>query len=181
MTYRWRDIAIIGRALGIRSPKHFLRKACKAGIAAVDSLLDQLNAVELELARARLTQIQLETRQANVLWFSYCLKRVVFWGIVLWLITAVAHAGESGRNLTCSGALGGYRGAGGHDLDVLTIGSPEGRLCYIREPAAVAAIDAVCQDKQPCRIRARVTRRDTPNGMPQTYNVMKVYSAIKGK
>jgi hypothetical protein len=119
--------------------------------------------------------------RANALWTWWCLKRVLFWGVVLWLITAVAHAGEPGRDLTCSGPLDGYRGAGGHDLDVLIIGSPEGRLCYIRDPAAVEAINAVCQDKQPCHIRARVIRRDTPNGMPQTYNVVKVYSATKGK
>lgn len=95
------------------------------------------------------------------------------------LTTTAASAAEPGRDLTCSGPLGGYRGAGGHDLDVLTIGSPEGRLCYIRDPAAVETINAACQDKQPCIIRARVTRRDTPNGMPQTYNVLKVYSARK--
>jgi hypothetical protein len=28
-------------------------------------------------------------------------------------------------------------------------------------------------------VRARVVPRDTPNGMPQTYNVLKVYSARK--
>jgi hypothetical protein len=153
------------------------RRAGPSPTPPVDALISELTAVEIELARARLAQIRSEARQANAFWFWYCLKRVLFWGFVLWLIMTVAHAGEPGRDMTCRGPLDIYRGLGGYDTDVLTIGSPEGRLCYIREPAAVEAINAACQDKQPCVIRARVVKRDTPNGMPQTYNVMKVYSA----
>jgi hypothetical protein len=54
--------------------------------ASVDALIDEVTAVELELARARLVQIQLETRQATVLWTWYCLKRTVLWGLALWLL-----------------------------------------------------------------------------------------------
>ena len=58
-------------------------------------MLDELTAVEIELARAQLDQIRSETRQANALWTSYCLKRVVFWGIVLWLLTTFAGAAQA--------------------------------------------------------------------------------------
>jgi hypothetical protein len=59
----------------------------------VDALMGELAAVELELARARLAQIRLETRQASMLWTWYCLKRIVFWGFALWLLaTLIAPA-----------------------------------------------------------------------------------------
>jgi hypothetical protein len=57
--------------------------------ASVDALIDEVTAVELELARARLAQIRLETRQAEVLWISYCLKRAAFWGFILWLLMRI--------------------------------------------------------------------------------------------
>ena len=60
-----------------------------------DDLLDELTAVQIELARAQLAQVLSETRQANALWFWYCLKRVVFWGIVLWLLTTFASAAQA--------------------------------------------------------------------------------------
>jgi hypothetical protein len=40
-------------------------------VPAVDALLDELIAVEIELARARIAQIRSETRQANMLW-TWC-------------------------------------------------------------------------------------------------------------
>jgi hypothetical protein len=59
----------------------------------VDALIGELAAVEIELARARLAQIQSETRQANALWGWYCFKRTVFWGFALWLLaTLIAPA-----------------------------------------------------------------------------------------
>jgi hypothetical protein len=62
-------------------------------VPAVDALMDELIAVEIELARARIAQIRSETRQANALWGWYCFKRVVFWGLVLWLLaTLIAPA-----------------------------------------------------------------------------------------
>jgi hypothetical protein len=158
------------------------RRAGPSPTPPVDALISELTAVEIELARARLAQIKSETRQANAFWFWYCLKRVLFWGFVLWLIMSIAHAGEPGRDMTCRGLFEiNHRSLGGHDRDLLTIGDPERTLCYIQDPAAVETVIATCQDKQPCRIRARVVKRDTPNGMPQTYNVLKVYSAIKDK
>jgi hypothetical protein len=56
----------------------------------VDALIGELAAVELELARARIAQIRSETWHANAFWFWYCLKRVVFWGTVFWLLTTFA-------------------------------------------------------------------------------------------
>ena len=107
--------------------------------------------------------------------------RALLTAAALIALAAPAAAAEPGRDLTCRGPLDIYRGLGGHDTDVLTIGDPERTLCYIRDPAAIEIINAACKDKTPCQIRARVVRRDTPNGMPQTYNVLKVYSATKDK
>jgi hypothetical protein len=58
----------------------------------VDALLNELTTVEIELARARLAQVRSETRQNNALWVSYCLKRVLFWGCLLWLLATCSHA-----------------------------------------------------------------------------------------
>jgi hypothetical protein len=55
----------------------------------VDALIGELATVEIELARARLAQIQLETRQATVLWTWYCLKRALLWGFALWLLATL--------------------------------------------------------------------------------------------
>jgi len=57
--------------------------------ATVDALIGELTAVEIGLARARLAQIQLETRQANALFAWYCLKRVLVWGFALWLLVTL--------------------------------------------------------------------------------------------
>jgi hypothetical protein len=83
-----------------------------------------------------------------------------------------------GKDITCRGPFSMYGGAGGYDPDVRMIGEPETRLCYLRgNPEASAIADAACKNGESCVVRARVERRDTPNGMPQTYNVLKVYSA----
>jgi hypothetical protein len=52
-----------------------------------------------------------------------------------------------------------------------------GETCYITDPAAVEAVNAACQSEQPCIVFAHVARRDTPTGMPQSFTVLKVYSA----
>ena len=58
----------------------------------VDALLAEVTAVEIELARARIAQINLETRQASALWGWWCLKRAVVWGLVLWMLVTCAKA-----------------------------------------------------------------------------------------
>jgi hypothetical protein len=97
---------------------------------------------------------------------------------ILLAVTA-ADAGERTEwDMTCRGPFDIHRGLGGYDLDMRTIGTPETKLCYLRgNPEASAIVDAACQTEKSCVVRARVTFRDTPNGMPQTYNVVKVYSA----
>jgi hypothetical protein len=57
--------------------------------ATVDALIGELAAVEIELARARIAQIRSETRQANIYWTWYCLKRAVLWGLALWLLVTL--------------------------------------------------------------------------------------------
>lgn len=61
-------------------------------VPAVDALIDELTAVEIELARARIAQIRSETRQANMLWTWYCCRRVLFWGFALWLLSLAVPA-----------------------------------------------------------------------------------------
>ena len=53
---------------------------------------EELKAAQLDLMRAQLAQIQSETRMSGALWLSYCLRRVLFWGLVLWLLTTFAGA-----------------------------------------------------------------------------------------
>jgi hypothetical protein len=79
---------------------------------AIDALIDEVTAVELELARARLAQIKSETRQANALWFSYCLKRVLFWGFALWLLaTLIAPAKADSINRSFYNERGSFVGS----------------------------------------------------------------------
>jgi hypothetical protein len=63
--------------------------------------VDELTAVQIELARAQIAQIRSETRQANIYWTWYFFKRAVFWGLVLWLLatlTAPAKADSVNRS-----------------------------------------------------------------------------------
>ena len=60
-----------------------------------DALLDELAAVEIELARARLAQIRIEMRQAQALWGWWCFKRAVIWGLVLWVLVTIAGAAQA--------------------------------------------------------------------------------------
>jgi hypothetical protein len=78
----------------------------------VDALIGELATVEIELARARLAQIQLETRQANVLWTWYCFKRALLWGLALWLLaTLVAPAKADSINRSFYNERGSFAGS----------------------------------------------------------------------
>jgi hypothetical protein len=50
---------------------------------------DELAALELELVRARLSQIRSETRQANAFWFWFYFKKAMFWAVVLWMLSVL--------------------------------------------------------------------------------------------
>jgi hypothetical protein len=56
-------------------------------LSAVHSLLDELTAVEIKLTRARIAQLNSETRQANTFFAWHCFKKVVFWACALWLFS----------------------------------------------------------------------------------------------
>ena len=43
--------------------------------------------LEIELVRARLAQIRSETRYTNAIWFSYCIRKAMFWAVVLWVLS----------------------------------------------------------------------------------------------
>ena len=73
---------------------------------ALEAMVAELIAVELDLARARLAQIKQDTRQANALWISYCLKRAVVWGLVLWALVSCARA-ESKTFYNANGSFAG--------------------------------------------------------------------------
>jgi hypothetical protein len=50
---------------------------------------NELAALELELVRARLSQIRSEIRYGNALFFSYCIRKAVFWAVVLWVLSVL--------------------------------------------------------------------------------------------
>jgi hypothetical protein len=56
---------------------------------ATVALIDKLTTVEIELARARIAQIRSETQQANIYWTWYCCKKILFWGLVAWLLVTL--------------------------------------------------------------------------------------------
>jgi hypothetical protein len=70
--------------------------------ATVDALIGELAAVEIELARARLAQIRLETRQSQALWGWWCFKRCLIWGCVVWLLVTLASAAQAQSSTTRS-------------------------------------------------------------------------------
>jgi hypothetical protein len=74
---------------------------------------NELMALELELVRARLAQVRSETRQANIFWFWYCLKRVVLWGFLFWLLATFASAAQAQSTTTRSfyGSNGSFVGS----------------------------------------------------------------------
>lgn len=73
-----------------------------------------------------------------------------------------------GRDMTCRGPLELWANGGLHrDVGV----------CFTNDEASAAIIDAACEVGKPCVLRVRAAKRDTPHGVPQTYNVLKVYSA----
>jgi hypothetical protein len=53
--------------------------------------VDELTLLELEieLARAKLANVRSATRQANAIWFSYCVRKIAFWAVVLWALSAL--------------------------------------------------------------------------------------------
>jgi hypothetical protein len=95
------------------------------------------------------------------------MKKLLMIAAALVALTMAADA----KDLTCRGE---YADRGG---SLSTIGEPEDRFCYLVTSEAQDAVAAACQPGQSCTVRAKVARRDTPNGMPQTYNVVQVYSA----
>jgi len=73
---------------------------------SLEALVLELTAVELDLARARLAQINQDTRQAGALWAWWCLKRAVVWGLVLWALVSCARA-ESKTFYNANGSFAG--------------------------------------------------------------------------
>jgi hypothetical protein len=77
----------------------------------VDALIGELTAVEIELARARIAQIRSETRQANIYWTWYCWKKILFWGLTLWLLaTLMAPAKADSVNRSFYNERGSFAG-----------------------------------------------------------------------
>ena len=84
---------------------------------------------------------------------------------VLRPVPAAAAADYAERDMTCRGPLYGS--------GIYNIGT-----CYIHNDM-FSYNDVVrwCEDEKPCVVRARVVPRGTPSGMPQSYTIVKVYSA----
>ena len=58
-------------------------------------IVDDLTALEIELVRARISQINSEICQGNIFMFWYCLKRVVLWGLLFWLLATFVGAAQA--------------------------------------------------------------------------------------
>lgn len=50
--------------------------------------------LEIEIARARLAQIRSETRYANAVLISYCVRKAAFWAVVLWVLSVLFGANK---------------------------------------------------------------------------------------
>jgi len=73
---------------------------------STDTLLEELARLEVEIARARLAQINQDTRQAAALWGWWCFKRALVWGVVLWALVSCARA-EGKQFYNASGSFAG--------------------------------------------------------------------------
>jgi len=71
-----------------------------------DALLEELAGLEVEIARARLAQINQDTRQAAALWGWWCFKRALVWGVVLWAVVSCARA-EGKQFYNANGSFAG--------------------------------------------------------------------------
>ena len=78
---------------------------------AVDALIAELTAVEIELRRAQLAQLRSETRQAQALWGWWCFKRCLIWGCVVWLLVTFAKADPLARSRTFYNERGSFAGS----------------------------------------------------------------------
>jgi hypothetical protein len=67
-------------------------------------------AFELELVSARLAQVRGEIRYGNALLFSYCVRKAVFWAVVLWLIATFVGAAHA-QSRTYYDAQGRFAGS----------------------------------------------------------------------
>jgi hypothetical protein len=78
-------------------------------------LRDELIALELELVRLHISRIRGEIRQTNIFLFWYCLKRVLLWGFLFWLLTTFAGAAQAQTRsyYNSSGSFAGSSGTRG--------------------------------------------------------------------
>jgi hypothetical protein len=97
-----------------------------APMPALDALIGELTTVEIKLARARLAQIQSETRQANVLWFWYCLKRALCWGGVLWLLIVLMKPAAAQNQTTFRDSRGSTIGTATRTGNTVTFRNTRG-------------------------------------------------------
>jgi hypothetical protein len=61
-----------------------------APVPSASSPADQLEAAELALLRAQTAQLKAMTRETNAAWLAACFRKLVFWGVVAWLLYALA-------------------------------------------------------------------------------------------
>jgi hypothetical protein len=71
------------------------RRAAVPAASSADAVLAEVAAVELELARARIRQINSETSQANILWVWYCFKKCLWLAFTLWVISVFAGGAKA--------------------------------------------------------------------------------------
>ena len=63
---------------------------------------DELLVLEIELRPRSPRPDPQRDRQANTFWFWYCLKRLLLWGILFWVLATFASAGQAQSTTTRS-------------------------------------------------------------------------------
>jgi hypothetical protein len=55
----------------------------------------ELEALQIKLLQAQIREAELSNRILGQLWLRRCLRGVLFWGILLWLLTHFVHAASA--------------------------------------------------------------------------------------
>jgi hypothetical protein len=62
----------------------------------------ELEALQIKLLQAQIRETELSNRILGQLWLRRCLRGVLFWGIVLWLLTHFVHAASAESSISRS-------------------------------------------------------------------------------
>jgi hypothetical protein len=64
--------------------------------------ITELEALQIKLLQAQIREAELSNRILGQLWLRRCLRGVLFWGVVLWLLTHFVHAASAASSVSRS-------------------------------------------------------------------------------